>query len=77
MFTNAQNFAGRLTEVEKMRIRSCSEDRLKFLFHSAHRHEIDLPDAEGWKLMKEAKKIVEDQYTKNSAEMRFGHYWSF
>lgn len=78
MFKNVQTFVGRLSEVEKITIRAAAnQDRIDWLYHAKHAHEIDLPTKDGLKFFNEVHSAVMAEFAERSKGTTFGRGWAF
>lgn len=77
MFSTAEHFIERLTEVEKATIRGATTGQLDWLFHNIHRHEFKLDIEEAKNIFNTACLLVNDQFASYSAETGFGKTWRF
>ncbi len=78
MFKSAEIFVGRLSEVEKIRLRaSATEDRTRWLFDTVHRYEFDLPEDAAWAEFKAALQLVQEKFKADSRQLGFSRTWTF
>lgn len=77
MFKSPEIFVARLTEVEKSRIRGANEDRLDYLFRTAHRPELIGSDKVARAAFDKACAMIEAAYVEASSSNKFGRTWAF
>ena len=76
MFTSGKAFFGRLTEVEKMRVRAAqTPDRLAYIFDAHHRYEFGGTLLAAQKAFMEAVNLVREEFTSKGTEEAFGLTW--
>ncbi len=78
MFTSGKAFFGRLSEVEKMRVRAAqTPERLAYIFDVHHRFEFGGTLLSAQKAFMEAVNMIREEFTAKSQETAFGLTWKF
>ena len=77
MFTTAEHFLERLTEVEKATIRGASPGKLDWLFYNIHRHEFKLDVDSAKSVFDNACDLVIEQFVNYGKQAGFGKTWRF
>lgn len=77
MFSTAEHFVERLTEVEKATIRGAAVGQLDWLFYNIHQHEFKLDQVAAKSVFDRACSLVNDQFSAYSTQTGFGKTWRF
>ena len=69
--------AARLTEVEKIQLRSATTGRLEWLLNNIYKYELRLPHDEALQALTEIKRQLEAKFAADGAKPGFGLTWAF